>query len=270
MGKLLRAKDIVLLTLAGVGDLFEEIRDPMQIASIAYKEMYGFIPKQYVRHNFYQAVSRSLKTGDIEKVIKNGKAYIRLTTAGKNKIHRDFPIIGFSRKWNRKWVIIIFDIEEKSRNSRDILRNKLKNVGFGMLQKSVWITPLPITKDMMEFVNSNSLDECSFILEVSDVLLGDPKELARKIWHLDEIEDKQIELEKEKEEMKKSIKSIHDRRNKIENFDTFKYKSKKSKKSKIEAIRDRRIEIKKKQMELMLSLPFLFKELLPDRLGRLF
>ena len=260
---------MLLLMLAGVGDLFEEVRDPAGIASFAYKEMYGFVPKQYIRHNFYQAVSRSLKTGDIEKVIKNGRAYIRLTMTGKSKIHRDFPIIGFSRKWNRKWVIIIFDIEEKSRNSRDVLRNKLKNIGFGMLQKSVWITPLPIAKDMMEFVNNNGLGEHSFILEVSDVILGDPKELARKIWHLDKIEERQIDLEREEEEVEKSIKNINDRGIKIENFDIFKDVSKKDASKTVEEIRGKRMEIKKKQLELMLSFPFLYKELLPDSLNKL-
>lgn len=253
MKKLLRRKDILLLTLAGMEEIVEEIRDPLHIMSSAYKNMYGFIPHQYTRKNFSQAVWRSIKTGDIERVVMNNNAYLRLTTAGKDKIHRDFPLTKFSKYWNKKWVILIFDIEEKSRKLRDILRLKLKNIGFGMLQQSVWITPLPIAKDMMEFIESSNLKECVFILEVSSVLLGNPKELARKVWDLDKIEEKQVKLGIEKEDMKNYIKNTNGR----------------IKKGDIEEFEIKKKELKKKQLELVLSLPFLFKELLPEKLGKL-
>lgn len=256
MRKLLRSKDILLLAIAGVGDLFQEISDPMQLVSHAYKEMYGFIPRQYTRQNFYQAVWRSVKTGDIEKVVKNNKAYLRLTTIGKNRVHRDFPLTGFSRKWNKKWVILIFDIEEKSRKLRNVLRNKLKNIGFGMLQQSVWITPLPIAKDMMEFVSNNNLNKYIFILEVSSVLLGDPKELARRVWHLDDAQKLQVALDEKKRDLNKPIEILDGR---LKNRDI-------GGGGKLEV---KKKELKKEQLELVLSLPFLFKELLPDRLSRL-
>lgn len=260
MGKLLRSKDIFLLAIAGVGDLFQEISDPIQLVSNAYKEMYGFIPRQYTRQNFYQAVWRSVKTGDIEKVIKNNRQYLRLTTVGKNRIHRDFPLTGFSRKWNKKWVILIFDIEEKSRKLRNILRNKLKNIGFGMLQQSVWITPLPIAKDMTEFINNNSFKEYVFILEVSSVILGEPKELARRVWHLDDLEKIQIDINEEKRDVEKSIKNIDGRLNNGEVSN--------AEKIEIGKLEIGKKALKKKQLELVLSLPFLFKELLSDELSR--
>ena len=256
MRKLLRSRDIFLLAIAGIGDLFQEISDPMQSVSHAYKQMYGFIPRRYTRQNFYQAVWRSVKTGDIEKVIKNNKAYLRLTTVGKNRVYRDFPLIGFSRKWNKKWVILIFDIEEKLRRLRNTLRNKLKNIGFGMLQQSVWITPLPIAKDMMEFIGNNNLKEYVFILEVSSVVLGNPKELARRVWHLDDAQKLQIALNEEKRSVDKSIGNMNGRLNNRDINGTVKLEIRKK-------------ELKKKQLELVLSLPFLFKELLPDELRRL-
>lgn len=264
MKKLLRPKDILLLTIAGIGDIFQEISDPMQIMAKSYEAMYGFIPRQYTRKNFYQAVWRSVKTGDIEKVIKNNKAYLRLTTAGKSKVKRDFPLTGFSRKWNKKWVILIFDIEEKSRELRNILRNKLKNIGFGMLQQSVWITPLPIAKDMTEFVSDNNFKEYVFILEVSSVLLGDPKELARRIWHLDDLEEMQIDLNEEKKGLDKSLENLDGRLKNGDINDTGNIGNTENK----EKIEIRKKELKKKQLELTLSLPFLFTELLPLGMGR--
>src|SRR3989337_648510 len=103
MKKLLRARDILLLTLAGIGDVAQEIKDPLQIMGTAYENMYGFIPKRYKRSNFLQTVRRSLKTQDIEKIAKNGKTYLRLTSLGMNNVKRDFPITNLTRSWNRHW-----------------------------------------------------------------------------------------------------------------------------------------------------------------------
>lgn len=255
MGKLLTTKDILLLTLAGVKDLFQEASDPLEILSHAYKQMYGYVPGKYVRRNFSQAVWRSLKTGDIEKVIKNNKQYLILTTGGEKRVQREFPLARFSKKWNKKWVILIFDIEEKSRKLRNKLRNKLKNIGFGMLQESVWITPLPIINELRDFVESNNLGDYIFVLEVAGILLGEPKELARRVWKLDKAEEEQIRLEKAKEDVNSYLKTLDDRHNNGE---------------RLEKIYNRRKEIKKKEMELILSLPFLYEELLPRGIKKLF
>lgn len=267
MSKILSTKDILFLTLAGVKDLFQEINDPLEILSTGYKEMYGFVPGKYVRRNFYQAAWRSLKTGDIEKVIKNNRQYLILTTNGKEKVRREFPLTRFSKNWNKKWVILIFDIEEKSRKLRDRLRNKLKNIGFGMLQESVWITPLPIAGELMDFIKNNNLTNYVFVLEVAGILLGDPKELAGRIWHFDKLEEIKIGLEEEKEKIDNSLKLINDR---AEYGDNSYIKNKIKNNKDLEKIYDRRKEIKKKEMELILSLPFLYQELLPNSLAKLF
>lgn len=44
-------------------------------------------------------------------------------------------------KWDGKWRMVIFDIPEKKRLARNILRDKLKQIGFYKLQKSVFIYP---------------------------------------------------------------------------------------------------------------------------------
>lgn len=253
MKKLLRPKDILFLTLAGVGDTFEELRDPLQVMGSAYKSMYGFIPRRYKRSNFVQAVHRSLRTGDIEKVAKDGQVYLRLTSAGKESIQRDFPLLQLSKMWNRKWVIVLFDVEEKSRVVRDRLREKLRHLGFGMLQQSVWITPLPIGKEMIEFIESNGLAKDAFVLEVSHLLLGDPKALARNVWHLDGLEEKCLELENEIRETNQLVEKTYGRRKKRQG-----------------KLHEELRKLRKKRLELLLSLPFFVKELLPEALGSLF
>lgn len=188
MRKLLRPQDMLLLGLGNVLDLFEEARDPFGIMAKSYKNMYGWIPYQYKRSNFNHLVWRSLKTGYIEKVIKEGMPYLRLTSVGKKKVERDFPLLTIQNtKWDRKWRIVIFDIEEVSRPIRERLRYKLREVGFGMLQKSVFISPHDIAKDFTEFIEAQGLSDSVYLLEVSNIVVGNIESLVNRVWNLEKI-----------------------------------------------------------------------------------
>lgn len=82
----------------------------------------------------------------------NGQFAIRLTEQGKKIIkemqYEDMKIEK-PNKWDKKWRIIIFDIPEGQRRiARDALRNKLKKLGFYLIQKSVWVYPYPCEKEI--------------------------------------------------------------------------------------------------------------------------
>ncbi len=197
MKKLLKPRDILLLGVGGFLDIFEELRDPMGIMTKSYETMYGFTPKQYKRHNYSHLIWRTLKTGYIEKIVKDEKVYLRLTTEGKEKAVRDFPLFTFQeRKWDKKWRLVLFDISELNRKTRDMLRSKLKELGFSMFQQSVYISPHNFTKDLLEFINANKLSDFVYVFEVAhkQMGIGDPKQLANKLWNLDKINEQYIEL----------------------------------------------------------------------------
>lgn len=188
MKKLLKPGDVLLLGLAGAGDIFEEIKDPFGIAATNAKEIYGWVPRRFRRSNFSRMVLDRIKTGEIEKRVKGDDVYLRLTSAGKNKIVRDFPMLNFqNKKWDGKWRVVVFDIKEMNRYLRDRLRDKLKELGFGMLQESVWITPHDIGKDMREFLEERKLGATVFVLEVENVLAGDRNNLINKIWRINDL-----------------------------------------------------------------------------------
>ena len=50
--------------------------------------------------------------------------------------------------WDGKWRILMFDIPESKRESRDSLTNKLRNLGFIQFQKSVWVYPYPCAEEI--------------------------------------------------------------------------------------------------------------------------
>lgn len=91
----------------------------------------------------------------IDIVNQNGEDYIRVTEKGKRRILRynvDEMKIKKQKRWDGIWRIVIFDIPEKKKIARDVLRNKLKELGFVMLQKSSWIYPYPC-KDEIDFIS---------------------------------------------------------------------------------------------------------------------
>lgn len=261
MKKLLKPKDILLLGLAGVGDTLEEARDPLSLAASAYKNVYGFVPRRYTRNNFLQMVRRSLKTQDIEKIVKDGKVYLRLTSSGRDRVKRDFPITSLTKKWNKHWVVVIFDIEEKSKGVRDRLRSKLKSIGFGMLQKSIWISPLSIGENIKEVIQSIGLSKDAFVMEVSGFLFGDPKELVRRIWHLDKLEEECTKLKNRISTVNQLVEKVSDRVNKRE--------AKLRKSYDYDILRKKREEMKN-YLEFMVNFPPLPRELLPKSLQNVF
>ena len=91
---------------------------------------------------------------------KDGTVEIVLTKEGKKKALKfqiDEIKIKKPEKWDGKWRVVIFDIPEKNKKAREALRNKLKELGFKELQKSVLVLPYECE------------DEIDFIAEVFEI-----------------------------------------------------------------------------------------------------
>jgi phenylacetic acid degradation operon negative regulatory protein len=70
-----------------------------------------------------------------------------------------------------KWIMIIFDIPEKKRKWRDELRGFLYNLGFQVLQKSVWISPYNVLDRLREIVTTLSLDKYTRVFLIEEKLI---------------------------------------------------------------------------------------------------
>lgn len=200
---MLRKKDYLLLFLAGVADLISEGYDRYHHP---YKYIYNDFP--WKKRSILDTVYNSLKTGDIEKVIKNGEVYLRITGQGKDRLRRDFPISHWQEEeWDEKWRVVIFDIPEKKKRVRDRLREKLRELGFGMIQESVWISPYDVAKDIRDFLVAQGLGNNAYVLVCEDLYAGNEKELANNIWRLEEINEQYEDwIEKVKSLRRKEVK----------------------------------------------------------------
>jgi len=90
------------------------------------------------RKKFNALLYKLKKENLIEEKRKNGVRYFSITNKGLEKLKN------IKQKWHKEQkskelIMIIFDIPESDRDKRRWLRNTLKQLGFKMLQKSVWI-----------------------------------------------------------------------------------------------------------------------------------
>ena len=191
MGKLLEISDRIVLGLAILEDLLEDVLTGGGIPGHAYKTVYRFMPRKYKKSNFYAACLRRLSTQDIERVVINGQPYLRLTGKGKKKVIRYFPLLKLrEKKWDGYLRVVIFDIAEINRNLRNKFRRKLDELGFKMWQRSVWISLLPIEEDFREFLVNNELLGQVYLLKDKGESIKDIKEFIRRVWSLDKLEVK--------------------------------------------------------------------------------
>ena len=87
---------------------------------------------------------------------RKGSLFISLTEKGKRKgeILKIFQQLQnlkkhkHKQKWDRRWYIFIFDVASSEKVKRDALRMFIKKLGLIQLQKSVWITPYDIRKEI--------------------------------------------------------------------------------------------------------------------------
>lgn len=123
---------------------------------------------------FYNVVGRLKREGYLEEIEENGRKKIKATLKGK------FKILKFrrkSRKWDGKWRIVIFDIPETKKKMRNFFREKLQEMGFRMLQESVWICPYNIadkTEDLIELCHAREFIHYLLVEELDnkDVLMN--------------------------------------------------------------------------------------------------
>ena len=102
---------------------------------------------------------------DLDKY--NDTLILKLTDKGKSEaILRK---ILNSEERDGKWRIAIFDIPEKHRKVRNVLRGKLKTWGFQQWQKSVWASQKDVTVPLRQFIEEIGVQKWVMVVESENV-----------------------------------------------------------------------------------------------------
>ncbi|MGB9706729.1 MAG: PaaX family transcriptional regulator C-terminal domain-containing protein [Microgenomates group bacterium] len=183
-------KRLFYLVAASFAEMAEDIYD-------VFFNPYDFSGfSKYERHRAANIAHQLQRSGDIEKVVdEKGEVYFRFTDKGRTRLIKDVPLLRFQKKpWDGKWRQIVFDIPERMKVKRETFRNKLKSLGFGMLQRSVYITPFDISEEIADFLEENSLEEYAVVFEMERLTGESEKELANAVWGLDDLHRRYLDF----------------------------------------------------------------------------
>ncbi len=113
----------------------------------AFGNIKGKKQHRYFNRNDFLKTSSYLKNKGLLEIKKEGpEYYIKLTSAGKEKAaehsFKNFKITK-TPSWDKIWRMVLFDVPENHKWSRDGFAKKLKDMGFCRLQKSAFVTPYP-------------------------------------------------------------------------------------------------------------------------------
>lgn len=157
--------------------------DPRQ-----YKKIFRQLRKEWKNNdcqNFKRAIRKLSDRKYIEeKKFPDGTIKLILTKQGRREAGR-FSLLRSSlklekpKRWDGKWRLVIFDIPEKERAFRSILREHLRELDFHKLQHSVFASQYPFEKAIIELVRIYSAEAYVRVITADKI---DNQERLKKIF----------------------------------------------------------------------------------------
>lgn len=119
------------------------------------------------KQGYYQSIYRLSKKGYIEK--KNDGYVVsglgKITYADQHRLIRAKP------KHDKK-ILVIFDIPERQKKTREWLREQIRWWGFKMIQKSVWLGDGPLPPEFKKRLKDIGIEKSVLIFAIKSQKLN--------------------------------------------------------------------------------------------------
>lgn len=163
-------------TIEFIKSIFD-ITTPFFEASKIYRKsaMQYKIGRSIERAQFWQKISYLKRRGLINIFVEGKDKYYEVSLEGKRILQKySYKNLNINRPiiWDGKWRIVIFDVPEKLRTSRDLLRDKIKQMGFYQIQKSVYTYPFECSREIA-FLSEQLLISKYVLIMISDIIQGE-------------------------------------------------------------------------------------------------
>ena len=132
-----KIQKIILASVATAGILSMAMLAPNAIQTL---KLFDKRKSRTFRQTLNNSRRRLIRTG----LLENKEGFLKLTEKGRQKLEeferRDYKLTR-PKKWDQKWRVLIFDIPEKRKGTREKVRLTLQSLGFKHLQDSVSVFP---------------------------------------------------------------------------------------------------------------------------------
>ncbi|MDO8591304.1 MAG: hypothetical protein Q7R60_00020 [bacterium] len=122
---------------------------------------------------FYASLDYLNKRGYVRVLEKSdGRLKVKITRKGEDQI-KEFDIDSLELKkqenWDGKWRVIIFDVPVAKNKFRLAFTDKIKDLGFVMIQKSVWAYPYECYEELMILRKYFNIEQCVSYFEAMEI-----------------------------------------------------------------------------------------------------
>ena len=108
--------------------------------------------RPYARRVMRQTVMRLRARGYIRVVARGDEVFLQLTAEGRSAIEKmrmgELKIIK-PRVWDKTWHLVAFDVPENEKGARNAFRQRLIELGFTKIEKSLFVIPYPCEKEIV-------------------------------------------------------------------------------------------------------------------------
>lgn len=126
------------------------------------------LSRERLRKSELSRIIERLREKGFVELISDEELALRLTDSGRDRALWTKFKMG-DESWDGKWRLVIWDIPEKRRAARDLLRYKLKQLGFKQWQQSVWASKINCTKLLRDFIKKVGIEDWVMVVESDNV-----------------------------------------------------------------------------------------------------
>ena len=133
-----------------------------------------FATRDARRSNLSRKIRDLKRSGYITTFMRDKELFYEITPKGRDRVTKQKLSqlsSQLSKPWDGRWRMVIFDIPEKHRSSRDAFRRILTELRFIQFQKSIYLHPFECT-DQIKFACS-ILSINKFVkISISEIIQG--------------------------------------------------------------------------------------------------
>ena len=118
----------------------------------------------------------------LEQQGRGKAATFTITETGRQRLRVVRPAEQWDKPWDGRWRVFLFDLPAQRGKERMVLWRALRDAKMGLLQRSVWIWPQPVTKLFEQVVHAHSIPECFCGFEAGQLFLCSDAEVVASAW----------------------------------------------------------------------------------------
>lgn len=181
---MLSMSDELLLLVSDRPLTFPSIREIMQ-------KVGGYTNRKVI----WSTLARLAQRGYLKKTKRKEGIEFSLTASGKKEIPPDPVFIQRpQRAWDSKWRLVLFDIPEEKRKSKEQFLSGLKEMGFGRIQNSVYVSVHDVIDKVKNLAKSQGISEQINVMLVEELGIDDERKFAQGVWNLEKLAKKYKEF----------------------------------------------------------------------------